>query len=118
MKLTRPNVARLALPPGKSEAIFFDDSLPGFGIRLRAGGKRTWIAQYRLGAKQRRITLGTVETVDPDEARKLVRAALAKVHLGGDPQADKADSRARASVTLCVVADSYLARAKGRLKPR
>ena len=118
MRLTRPNVARLSLPPGKGEAIVFDDALPGFGIRLRAGGKRTWIAQYRLGAKQRRITLGTVETVDPDEARKLARSALAKVQLGGDPQAEKADSRARASVTLGVIADSYLARAQGRLKPR
>src|SRR5215207_6816039 len=99
MRLTRPNVARLALPPGKGEAIVFVDALPGFGIRLRAGGKRTWIVQYRLGTKQRRITLGTLETVDPDEARKRAKAALATAQLGGDPQADKADSRARASVT-------------------
>src|SRR5215203_5593751 len=118
MRLTRPNIARLALPSGKSEIIVFDDALPGFGVRLRAGGKRTWIAQYRLGAKQRRITLGTVEAVDPDDARKRAKDALAKAQLGGDPQAEKADARARASVTLGAVAERYLAVAKGRLRPR
>src|SRR3954463_9424054 len=95
MRLTRPNIARLALPAGKSETIVFDDALPGFGVRLRAGGKRTWIAQYRLGAKQRRITLGNVEAVDLDEARKRAKDALAKVQLGADPQTEKADARAR-----------------------
>src|SRR5215207_2053854 len=118
MRLTRPNVARLVLPPGKGETIIFDDALPGFGVRLRAGGKRTWIAQYRLGSKQRRITLGNVEAVDPDDARKRAKEALAKVQLGADPQAEKADARARASVTLGAVADRYLAHARDRLRPR
>jgi integrase len=118
MRLTRSNIARLTLPSGKSETIIFDDALPGFGVRLRAGGKRTWIAQYRLGLKQRRITLGTVETLDPEEARKLARDVLAKAQLGGDPQADKTDARVRASITLGSVAERYLVFAKGRLRPR
>ncbi len=33
---------------GKSELIEFDEAMPGFGIRIRQGGKRTWIAQYGL----------------------------------------------------------------------
>ena len=45
MRLTRPALASLAIPPGRSELIVFDDTLPGFGVRLRAGGKRVWIAQ-------------------------------------------------------------------------
>src|SRR3954454_16356229 len=108
MRLTRPNIAKLALPAGKSEAIFFDDALPGFGIRIRAGGKRTWIVQYRVGAKQRRVTIGTAETLDPDKARQTARETLAKVHLGGDPQIEKAETRARASVTVGMVVQRYL----------
>ncbi|MFL5022678.1 MAG: Arm DNA-binding domain-containing protein, partial [Microvirga sp.] len=69
MRLTKPNVARLTLPPGKSEFLVFDDALPGFGLRIRAGGKRTWIAQYRVGSKQRRVSIGTVETLNADKAR-------------------------------------------------
>src|SRR6476659_8313647 len=108
VRLTRPHVARLSLPLGKSELIVFDDALPGFGIRLRAGGKRTWIAQYRLGLKQRRVSLGTVEALDPDEARKRAKSTLAKAHLGSDPQAEKAEARAKAVVTLGTTVETYL----------
>ena len=97
VKLTKATVQKLVLPLGKSETLAFDDALPGFGLRIRAGGKRTWIAQYRIGQKQRRVTLGTVETVDADEARKRAKDVLSKVHLGADPQLDKAEG-ARAGV--------------------
>jgi integrase len=110
MRLTKATVARLALPEHAQEKIVFDDALPGFGLRIRAGGKRTWIAQYRMGTKQRRVTLGSAETFDADEARKLARAAFAKVQLGTDPQLEKTGARAQAAVTLGSVVDHYLAR--------
>jgi integrase len=119
MRLTKPNVARLTLTPGKSELLVFDDALPGFGLRIRAGGKRTWIAQYRVGSKQRRVSIGTVEALNADKAREAARDILAKVQLGGDPQTEKAETRARAAVTLDAVAKSYLEEhAKPKLKPR
>jgi integrase len=118
MRLTRPNSAKVKLPPGKSEVIVFDDALRGFGMRVRAGGKRTWIVQYRIGRKQRRVTLGSVEALDADEARKAARATLAKVQLGTDPQIEKTQTKTRAAVTLGAVTEAYLARAKLRLRPR
>ncbi len=117
MRLTKGNLAKLVLPAGKSEVIAFDDDMPGFGMRIRAGGKRTWIAQYRLGTKQRRISLGTPETVDADEARRRAKEALAKVSLGGDPQSDKQAARASAAVTLGSIVPSYLAHAARRQSP-
>jgi integrase len=101
-------MAKLTLPAGKAETIVFDDGLPGFGVRLRAGGKRTWIVQYRIGSKQRRVTLGTVEALDPDRARQAAKETLAKVQLGGDPQTEKSETRARASLTVGMVAQRYL----------
>lgn len=119
MRLTKPNIATISLPPGRSELLVFDDVLRGFGLRIRAGGKRTWIVQYRVGSKQRRVTIGTLETLNPDKAREAARDVLAKVQLGGDPQTDKAESRARAAVTLGTVAKRYLEEyAKPSLKPR
>jgi integrase len=119
MKLTKATVQRLALPGGTRDKIYFDDELPGFGLRLRDGGKRTWIAQYRVGAKQRRVKVGTVETTEPEEARKRAKSVLSKVHLGADPQIEKAEARAQASSTLQSVIDRYLKeRAASRLKPR
>jgi hypothetical protein len=70
MRLTKPNLARLILLEGKSEMIVFDESMPGFGVRVRAGGKRVWLVQFRIGNKQRRITLGSVDVLDPEEAKK------------------------------------------------
>ncbi len=117
MRLTRPNIARLVVPPGKSELIVFDDALPGFGIRLRSSGTRVWIAQYRTGTKQRRVTLGSVEVLDPDEARRAAKTTLARAQLGADPPAEKAAAKVRATQTLGSSIESYLmGHAKGRLK--
>jgi integrase len=119
MRLTRPNAARLAVPPGRTEIIVFDEALPGFGVRVRLGGKRTWIAQYRLGSKQRRLTLGTTDTLDAEEARRRAKSVLGAVHNGDDPQARKAEARAKASITLGTVAATYLERfAVERLRPK
>ncbi len=118
MKLTNESVARLKLPEGKSERLEFDEGLPGFGIRIRGGGKRTWIVQYRLGTKQRRLTLGSLATIDAIEARRRAKSALANVHLGRDPQMQKMESRAQAAVTLGSIVEQYLPRAKRKLKPR
>src|SRR5208282_6572431 len=108
MKLTAATLQKLKLPPGAADKIFFDGGLSGFGLRVRDGGKRTWIAQYRVGTKQRRVTLGTVENLDPQAARQRAKDVLSKVHLGGDPQSEKAERRAEAAVTLGSVVDSYL----------
>lgn len=114
MRLTKAALSKYTLPAGKAEALIFDQDLPGFGLRVRAGGKRTWIAQYRLGTKQRRVTLGTTETIEPDEARKRAKEALAKVSLGADPQNEKRNAKEQASVTLGAMVPRYLAYAARR----
>jgi integrase len=119
IKLTKANIERLALPAGGNDRIVFDAALPGFGLRLRCGGKRTWIVQYRVGAKQRRVTLGTVETLNADDARKRAKSALSKVHLGHDPQLEKAQARAASAITLAAIVERYIEeRAAKRLKPK
>src|SRR6516165_89919 len=82
MKLTQASVKGLLLPSGSRDKLFFDNELPGFGFRIRDGGKRTWIAQYRLGKKQRRVTIGTVANTTAEEAQKRPTGNLANVHLG------------------------------------
>lgn len=108
MRLSKANVQKISVPPNRSEIIIFDDDVRGFGVRLRAGGKRTWVAQYRIGSKQRRVTLGNVETIDADQARKEAKAVLAKVQLGSDPQIEKMLVRERAAETLGVLIEKYL----------
>jgi integrase len=119
MKLTHASVKGLSLPSGSRDKLFFDDDLPGFGFRIRDGGKRTWIAQYRLGKKQRRVTIGAAANTTAEEARKRAKGILSRVHLGGDPQIEKAEARAQASSTVQSAVERYLdERALPRLKPR
>ena len=41
MKLTAKGIRGLQLPEGKMDHLFWDDDIPGFGLRLRAGGSRS-----------------------------------------------------------------------------
>jgi integrase len=118
MKLTHKTAVALALPRGKSEAITFDDDVPGFGLRLRIGGGARWIFQYRIGAKNRRMTLGSVSAVSAPRAREIASELHAKVRLGQDPAGGKAEERVRASETLGATLEAYLAYQRTRLRPR
>jgi integrase len=116
MRLTRQSVADLTIPAGKPYVIVWDEGLPGFGVRVNPTNKQ-WVVQYRANGKTRRETIGRVERITLDDARKRARASMAKAQLGADPQAEKAQERARASITLDAVATRYLAGAKERLRP-
>jgi hypothetical protein len=100
MKITKANIGRLTLPKGKKDHIEFDDLLPGFGVRLREGGSRRFIFQYKVGAKQRRMNLGNCAAIDSTTARKQAAELHAKVRLGEDPAGTKAESRSRAEETF------------------
>ena len=111
MRLDAKTVARIKLPDGKADAIFFDDDLTGFGLRLRLTGnveRKSWVAQYRHAGRTRRLKIGSIEKLAPDEARKAARKILARVELGVDPAAEKATARAKAANTLRSVIDEYL----------
>jgi len=123
VKLTAKSFSALKLPEGKSDHLFWDDEIPGFGLRLRAGGSRGWVFQYALGDKQRRLSLGaaTPESFTkhngPDGApspgiREQAAQLHARVKLGQDPAGDKTESRKRASDTFEAVAKKYLAAKK------
>jgi hypothetical protein len=116
VELTKSTISDLSLPAGKTDAIFFDDDLPGFGIRLRVGGTRAWIVQYRVDGVQRRQSLGDARKADLNTARAAAKKKFAEVVLGGDPAADKAAAKARAAVTLGPLADQYLALKKPKVR--
>ncbi|HEY2758893.1 MAG TPA: integrase arm-type DNA-binding domain-containing protein, partial [Pseudolabrys sp.] len=108
MEFTKAAITSLGLPIGKADLICFDDELPGFGIRLRAGGKRAWIVQYRAAGRQRRVTIGDARIVDLKAARAAAAKRLAEVTLGRDPQAEREAAKAKAAVLLGPVVDRYL----------
>jgi integrase len=122
MKFTSHDRAiRIPLPAGKSEHIEFDEAMPGFGVRIRGGDKaqhRTFIAQYKIGEKHRRITLGDVRKVTLENARQEAKRIFGSVAHGRDPANEKAERRSAASHTLDATIARYLEAKATELKPR
>jgi hypothetical protein len=115
MKLTATSVRTAELPEGKSEAIFFDDDISGFGLRLRAQGSRTFIFQYKLGRAQYRLNLGKVEALNFAEVRKTALQYYASVKRGENPADDKAAALRQASETFKFYLDRISRRAAATL---
>ena len=118
MRLTATEIRKLTLAPSTAEVIVFDDDLPGFGVRIRAGGSKTYVFQYKLGAKQRRLTLGPLTAIDLSKARDTAKDLYAKVRLGGDPAGEKVHARLKASETFEAIASQYLQHQQAKLRPR
>jgi integrase len=115
MKLTKDAVAALKRPAAKADHIEWDETLPGFGVRLRGAGK-AWVVQYRVGGRQRRESLGDVRKVSLEDARKIARQRYAQVELGIDPAGERERAKARA-LTLGLVIGRYLDAKRDRLRP-
>src|SRR5262252_8328435 len=84
-----------SLKPIGADHFVWDDTLIGFGVRVQPTGAKSYIVKYRAGsgrgAPTRRVTLGRVGTLTPDEARALARKTLAAVPHGGDPAVKAAE---------------------------
>jgi integrase len=118
MELTPKVVATLTLPPDKADALFPDDAVPGLALRLRAGGNRGWTFQYRIGRKQRRMSLGDASAISLHAVRKIASQLHARVKLGQDPAGEKHAAHVRAGETFGALLPQYLARQRDRLRPR
>jgi integrase len=118
MKLTATTVRSLTLPEGKDDAIFFDDTLPCFGLRLRRGGGRTWLVQVAIAGRTRRIKIGPLSVFDPGQAREEAKKILAEVHLGRDPVREKEQSKAALRNTFGACSEIYLERRRADPKLR
>jgi len=79
--------------------------MPGFGLRVRPTGYRSFVFTYRtLGGKVRRLTLGDHRVLALDQARKAARDYAHQVLNDEDPAATRATAR---KSTLEVVYQQY-----------
>ncbi len=107
-KLTKRFVDSLA--PVSADTLYRDSELPGFALRAKPSGVRTWLVQYRNSAgRTRKLALGRVGMLTPDEARQRARKALGDVAGGADPSATR--NAKRGAMTVADLCREYLAAA-------
>ncbi|QHP70032.1 DUF4102 domain-containing protein [Bradyrhizobium sp. LCT2] len=97
-----------------SEYTVWDAKLPGFGVRVRPTGAKSFILVYRAGtgrtAPVRRLTLAAVGKIAPEAARTQAKILLGTVANGADPAAEKRANRPkRDRLTFDAFADQYIA---------
>ncbi len=96
MRFTDRSVAALRCPEGKAEIRASDDALPGFMVRLKAGGVPLFLFQYRHAGDIRRITLGRFGAMTTEEARRRAKTLSGAVAEGRDPWSERKAAMAQA----------------------
>lgn len=113
--LNKTTAKKLALPAGKNDFVYWDNVVAGFGLRIRAGGKRSWIVQYRVNSVMQKATIGPADAIEPDDARNEARRLIGDVAKGSDPA--KVKRQVKALTKFGELVEPFLAYAGDRQKP-
>ncbi len=117
-KLTKTFVDRIA--PAAAEIIYWDTALPGFGVRVKPSGVRSYVCQYRNRetGESRRMTLGRHgPLLTFHQAKQEARRVLGDAIGGGDLA--KARQEKRNAPTVSQLTVEYMERhALPKKRPR
>ena len=110
-RLTKRTVDQAATN-GKDYFVW-DDELRGFGLRVFASGKRSYLVQYRAAGRTRRYTIGPHGVWTPETARTRARVLLGRVAQGGNPAEERRLDHS--AITVRELCERYLEDAKNAL---
>ncbi|GAA4647613.1 site-specific integrase [Pontixanthobacter gangjinensis] len=91
-------IARETQPPAAGNRIVYDSKLSGFGLRVTAKGVRSFVLNYRVKGRERRITIGQYPAWTVLAARKQAEQLRRSVDLGLDPLEERVAERSAPTV--------------------
>ena len=90
-----------ALPATDKEFVYWDETLPGFGLKVTPKGRKVFIVLYRAGgsgSRLRKYTIGPYGRITLNNARLEAQKVLAARLEGRDPATEKREARRRITV--------------------
>ena len=105
MKLTETTMKKLKTPASGYD-LYWDDEVPGFGVRITAAGVISFIFSYRSHGKKRRHTIERYPVLSVEAAREEARTLRGDVRKGVDPAEQKRQSNTEP--TFADLATKYL----------
>lgn len=87
-------LAKRASAGDRPQVFFWDADVKGFGLRVTNRGAKSFILDYRIGGRQRRITIGSYPDWSVAAARTEAGNLKREVDLGRDPMGERHAERA------------------------
>lgn len=78
-------IKRIILPAGKRQTVIFDTEIRGFGVRVVESGTKSYVLDYRIAGRQRRLTIGRVGEWSLSAARDRAAELRREIDKGRDP---------------------------------
>jgi integrase len=113
IKLTQAAADKLK-PPGEKAVTYWDNQLPGFGLRIAPQrrpdkpARRTWVTMYRVGKKSVMESIDTMAKMPSvAEARERARASMTKARDGVNPVEIRREAEAEAEEKAKAEAEAF-----------
>src|SRR5215471_360121 len=77
-------------PAASGQVDYWDELLPGFGVRVGTTGRKSFFVGTRINGKYRRITLKpSYDQLSLADARSMAKAIMSDAHAGVGPELRK-----------------------------
>jgi integrase len=97
-RLTERLIKAVPVPtPAEGTVITYDADIPGFGIRITPNGVRSFVLNYSVRGRERRLTIGKYPAWSSTAAREEAKSLRQKIDLGVDPLQEREAEREAAA---------------------
>lgn len=96
--ITDKLVKKIPTPTAPRQVRIYDERLPGFGVRVTASGKKSFILNYTCRGRERRITIGSTSAWSVVAARERAAKLKQAADAGDDPMKERLLDRSRKTI--------------------
>jgi integrase len=97
-RITQKIISKV-VPPGEGNRIHYDSEIPGFGVRITSAAAISFVLNYRIHGRERRLTIGKHPELTATAARERALQLRTRIIDGHDPLAEREQERSQPTVS-------------------